>query len=94
MEAGMIKEIENLHKNGVSWKRLESFGLEYRQTALFLQNKISKEQMIENLNRDIWDFVKRQRTWFKTNKKIVWINPLKKSEVAKANKLVKNFIKK
>jgi tRNA A37 N6-isopentenylltransferase MiaA len=49
--------------------------------------------MIENLNRDIWDFVKRQRTWFKINKKIVWINPLKKNEVAKANKLVKNFIK-
>ena len=75
IEAGMIKEIENLHNDGVSWKRLESFGLEYRQTALFLQNKINLEKMKENLNREIWDFVKRQRTWFKTNKKIHWFKP-------------------
>jgi tRNA dimethylallyltransferase len=101
IKAGMIKEIENLHKNGVSWKRLESFGLEYRQTALFLQNKItlstplktSKEQLIENLNREIWNFVKRQRTWFKGNKNIIWINPLKKSDIIKAEKVVKKFIK-
>jgi len=102
IEVGMIKEIENLHKNGVSWKRLESFGLEYRQTALFLQKKInlstplktSKEQMIENLNREIWNFVKRQRTWFKANKKIVWINPLKKSDIIKAEKFTKKELSK
>ena len=105
IKAGMIKEIENLHKDGVSWKSLESFGLEYRQTALFLQNKINLERMIENLNREIWNFVKRQRTWFKRNppvlqkatawqsKKIVWINPLKKSDIIKAEKLVKIRIK-
>lgn len=93
IEAGMIKEIENLHKNGVSWKRLESFGLEYRQTALFLQKKINQEQMIENLNREIWNFVKRQRTWFKTNKKINWINPLKNKEIEKINKQIRQFIK-
>ncbi|MCX6717438.1 MAG: tRNA (adenosine(37)-N6)-dimethylallyltransferase MiaA [Candidatus Taylorbacteria bacterium] len=92
IEAGMIKEIENLHNAGVSWKRLESFGLEYRQTALFLQNIIGLEKMKENLNREIWNFVKRQRTWFKTNKEIVWINPLKKSDIIEANKLTKRFI--
>ena len=75
IDKGMIEEIKNLHKNGVSWKRLESFGLEYRQTALFLQDKITKEQTIENLKKEIWNFVKRQRTWFKTNKKIQWFRP-------------------
>ena len=94
IDKGMIKEISNLHKNGVSWKRLESFGLEYRQTALFLQNKITKEHMIKNLNREIWNFVKRQRTWFKTNKKIIWISPLKKKEITKINKQIRQFIKK
>lgn len=81
LRVGMIKEIENLHKNGVSWKKLEGFGLEYRHIALFLQNKVSKDEMIENLNQDIFKFVKRQRTWFKRNKKIKWIknstNPMK-----------------
>lgn len=81
LRVGMIKEIENLHKNGVSWKKLEGFGLEYKHIALFLQNKVSKDEMIENLNQDIFKFVKRQRTWFKRNKKIKWIknstNPMK-----------------
>ena len=75
IELGMIKEVTRLHKQGVSWKRLESFGLEYRQTALFLQNKITKEEMILNLKNDIWHFVKRQRTWFKRNKTIKWFEP-------------------
>jgi tRNA dimethylallyltransferase len=81
LKVGMIKEVENLHKNGVSWKRLEGFGLEYKHIALFLQNKVSKDEMIENLNRGIFKFVKRQRTWFKRNKEIKWIknstNPMK-----------------
>ncbi|MFH0755154.1 MAG: tRNA (adenosine(37)-N6)-dimethylallyltransferase MiaA [bacterium] len=73
IKAGMIQEVKKLHKNGVSWKRLESFGLEYKQVAFFLQNKIKKEQMIENLKNEIWHFVKKQRTWFKKNKKIIWL---------------------
>ena len=72
LKLGMIREVKNLHQNGVSWKRLESFGLEYRNVALFLQKKITREQMIENLNKEIWQYVKRQRTWFKRNKNIKW----------------------
>jgi tRNA dimethylallyltransferase len=87
---GMIHEIKKLHKNGISWKRLESFGLEYRETALFLQNKITKKQMIENLKNEIWHFVKRQRTWFKRNKKIKWFEPKQTSLIIKK---IKNFIK-
>ena len=75
IRAGMINEIRKLHEQGVSWKRLESFGLEYRQTALFLQKKIPKDQMIENLKKEIWHFVKRQRTWFKRNEAIGWFEP-------------------
>ena len=75
IRAGMINEIKNLHKEGVSWKRLESFGLEYRQTALYLQGKISKDEMTENLKKEIWQFAKRQRTWFKRNKDIKWFKP-------------------
>jgi len=81
IKLGMIKEIAKLHAQGVSWKRLESFGLEYKQTALYLQKKITREQMIENLKNEIWHFVKRQRTWFKRNKNIKWFEPTKISEI-------------
>jgi tRNA dimethylallyltransferase len=65
MQKGMIKEVKSLHANGVSWPRLESLGLEYKYLALFLQNKLSKQEMLEQLEKAIWHYVKRQRTWFK-----------------------------
>jgi tRNA dimethylallyltransferase len=65
MKTGMVKEVENLRNQGISWKRLESFGLEYRYLALFLQGKLSKEEMLKELEMAIWHYAKRQRTWFK-----------------------------
>ncbi len=62
---GMIKEVEQLHKQGVAWSRLEALGLEYRYIALYLQNKLSMTSMLEQLENTIWQYVKRQRTWFK-----------------------------
>lgn len=65
MKTGMVKEVENLHKEGVSWKRLESLGLEYRYLALYLQGKLSRTEMLTQLEMAIWHYAKRQRTWFK-----------------------------
>ena len=90
IRAGMVNEVKKLHKEGISWKRLESFGLEYRQTALFLQGKITREQMLENLKNEIWHYAKRQRTWFKRNKQIKWLKP---GQFKIISRLLKNFIK-
>jgi len=94
IKIGMIKEIKDLHeKEKVSWKKLESFGLEYRHVALYLQGKLTKEEMLEKLNSQIWHFAKRQKTWFKRDKNIIWINPSKKADRAKALKAVDKFLR-
>lgn len=67
IRAGMIKEAEELHKKGLSYKRMQELGLEYKYLALFLQNKISREEMISQLETKIWQYAKRQRTWFRRN---------------------------
>jgi tRNA dimethylallyltransferase len=71
---GMIKEVENLHKAGLSWKRMEELGLEYRHISQYLQKMITKSEMLEKLNREIWHYAKKQMTWFKRDKRIWWIN--------------------
>ena len=86
---GMIAEVARLHKNGVSWKKLESFGLEYRHIAQHLQGRVSKDKMIEDLNIAVRQYAKRQRTWFKRNKEIHWFDPTKKSSLNKILKLIK-----
>lgn len=92
IKKGMIKEIKDLHeKEKVSWKRFESFGLEYRYVSYFLQGKLTKNEMIEELNTAIWHFAKRQNTWFKRDKNTIWINPLKDSDKQKAIKEIKKF---
>jgi tRNA dimethylallyltransferase len=65
MKSGMVSEVKKLHEAGLSWRRLESLGLEYRYLALFLQNKLSKADMLTQLELAIWHYAKRQRTWFK-----------------------------
>ncbi|KKQ07067.1 MAG: tRNA dimethylallyltransferase [Candidatus Moranbacteria bacterium GW2011_GWE2_36_40] len=70
---GMINEVENLHKNGVSWEWMERIGLEYRWISRFLQNKVELEEMKKLLYFDIIHFAKRQMTWLKRNKNIIWL---------------------
>lgn len=89
LSQGMIKEVKNLRQQGVSWKRLEDFGLEYRWLARFLQNKISREEMVERLQKDIEHFAKRQMTWFKRNKRIRWVENYEQAE-----KLAEKHLKK
>jgi tRNA dimethylallyltransferase len=73
IKAGMIKEAENLHAKGLTYKRMESLGLEYRCMARFLKGEIFREEMIFELETKIWQYVRRQRMWFKRNKEIKWM---------------------
>lgn len=72
LEAGMIDEVRKLHDDAVSWQRLENFGLEYKYISEFLQDKINEREMIDLLKTKIWQYAKRQRTWFKRDTRIKW----------------------
>ncbi len=72
LKQGMVAEVKRLHDQGVSWKRLESFGLEYRFVAYFLQKKITRIEMREQLQKAIWQFSRRQMTWFR-GMNVEWI---------------------
>ncbi len=74
IKRGMIAEAKNLHEQGLSWKRMNDLGLEYRALADYLTKNISKEELISRLNTEIWQYAKRQKTWFKRNKDIEWID--------------------
>ncbi len=92
MKEGMVVEAKKLHSKGVSFSRMESLGLEYKYLALFLQKKLTKTDMLRDLESAIWQYSKRQMTWFQKNKKIIWLDPALKSTEAKASKLVKYFL--
>ncbi|HEA84404.1 MAG TPA: tRNA (adenosine(37)-N6)-dimethylallyltransferase MiaA [Candidatus Wildermuthbacteria bacterium] len=88
LEKGMVAEIEKLHALGVSYKRLEELGLEAKYIALYLQGKLLKEEMEEQLLTAIVKFSKRQLTWFGKDKRIHWITQRKEAE-----NLVRKFLR-
>ncbi|MCL5733853.1 MAG: tRNA (adenosine(37)-N6)-dimethylallyltransferase MiaA [Patescibacteria group bacterium] len=88
LKAGMINEIKKLHRQGVSWQKLDDFGLEYRFISRYLRGLISKKEMIERLEKEIAAYAKRQMTWFRRDKNIQWV---KNSN--EALMIIKRFLK-
>ncbi len=81
LSGGMIEEVQRLVAGGLSWQRLNAFGLEYRYVASFLKKEISESEMKEKLLSEIWHYAKRQRTWFKKDKRIQWFSPSEKEKM-------------
>ena len=77
MKAGMLEEAVRLNRAGLSYERLESFGLEYRALAEYLQKKITDTELSTELPQAILHYAKRQRSSLrrleKQGVKIHWI---------------------
>lgn len=87
---GMIDEVQKLHQDGLSWKKMTSFGLSYKLIPEYLKEKnASEEELIEKIYLAEKDYAKRQLTWFKKDKRIVWLE-----EYPEIEKKVKYFLKK
>lgn len=89
LKKGMVAEAKRLHSQGLSWKRMDELGLEYRYLEKFLKEEISKTEMTEKLKSEIWKYARRQMTWFRKDKRIKWI-----SKERQAEKLIKEFLDK
>jgi len=74
IKQGMLAEVKRLRANDLAWQRLENFGLEYRYLAQYLQGKLSRAEMVKQLESAIYHYAKRQLTWFRRDKRIIWIN--------------------
>lgn len=73
IQNGLIEEVKNL------LKKYESFptamqGLGYKEVVEYLQNKLTKEEMIEKIKQETRRYAKRQITWFKSYKNAIWLD--------------------
>ena len=83
----MVQEVERLHapkiagtdgaaaSAGLSWERMDELGLEYKYIAQYLQNKMPRTELVETLANKIWQYARRQKTWFKRDNRITWLPP-------------------
>lgn len=81
MRRGMVAEGRLLAKR-VGLKRLREFGLEYRLLADYLQDKISKEELVRRIERADWQYSKRQWRWFKRDGSTRWFDTASSPRIA------------
>lgn len=75
LEQGLIDEVENLVKKYSNFPTAMQ-GLGYKEVVEFLNKKISKEEMIDKIKQESRRYAKRQLTWFRKNKEIIWLDGL------------------
>jgi tRNA dimethylallyltransferase len=90
MSQGMVHEVQKLLDDGVSHERLEALGLEYRYISRLLRGEFRDEdEMVERLKYAIHDFTRRQLTWYRKDKRIVWIEG---EDGGRAKEIVRTFL--
>jgi tRNA dimethylallyltransferase len=84
LQAGLVEEVRRLQEEGLSWERLDAFGLEYRYVGRHLRGELTWEAMVETLAARIRQFANRQETWFRGMEKkgvrIHWVDPGQEEE--------------
>ena len=77
LNSGMINEVKHLIDIGISPETLIYYGLEYKFITLYLMGKLTRDEMVRDLETAIHQFAKRQMTWFRGMErkgiKINWI---------------------
>lgn len=73
IESGLIEEVEGILKK---YQRFPTAmqGLGYKEVVLYLEGKYKKEEMIEKIKQETRRYAKRQMTWFRKNKSIIWLD--------------------
>lgn len=94
LQAGLLEEVQRLHDNGLSWERLEFFGLEYRDAARHLQGNLDADAFFTALFTHIRRFCKAQDVWFrKMERQGTVIHWLPEGDPGEAEKLVALFLR-
>ena len=93
LKLGLVEEVWMLHQNGVSWEKLDWFGLEYRYVSRYLKNELTFDQMRTELLAKIRHFCKSQDIWFrKMEREGIAIHWIPEGDTATAESLVARWL--
>lgn len=91
LKAGLEEEIKKFILKKVSWYTQAMSALGYSQWRNFFERKASRGETINLWNKEEKSYAKRQITWFKRDKRIVWFDITKPGWQKSVEKLVKRW---
>lgn len=71
---GLVEEVRRLKDMGCKRDMVSMQGLGYKEIFAFLDGECSLEEAVYRIKRDTRHFAKRQLTWFKREKNVIWVN--------------------
>ena len=71
---GLIDEVKGLHEDGYTKDMVSMQGLGYKEILEYLDGECSLEDAVCRIKRDTRHFAKRQVTWFKRERDVIWVN--------------------
>lgn len=74
IEDGFLDEVKQLKAEGVAREMLSMQGLGYKELFAYLDGEISFAEAKELIKRDTRHFAKRQLTWFKREREVIWVD--------------------
>ena len=89
LESGLVDEVKALHNKGYTKDMVSMQGLGYKEILDYLNGEITLERAIYLIKRDTRHFAKRQLTWFRREKTVIWVN---KQEFGYDNQLILEYI--
>lgn len=74
LKDGLVKEVAALKSMGCTRDMVSMQGLGYKEILAYLEGELSLKETIYRLKRDTRHFAKRQITWFKREREVIWLN--------------------
>ena len=90
LKAGLIEEVRALRDRGCHKGQVSMQGLGYKEILSFLEGEITLEEAVYLIKRDTRHFAKRQLTWFRREKDVIWID---KKEFLYDDKKIMSYMK-
>lgn len=74
MEQGLLKEVEQLKKQGCTRNMVSMQGLGYKEILDYMDGVYPLDEAVRIIKRDTRHFAKRQLTWFRREREVIWVN--------------------
>ena len=74
VEEGLVKEVQALKDRGYTKDMVSMQGLGYKEMFDYLEGRCTLEEAVRRIKRDTRHFAKRQITWFKRERDVIWID--------------------
>ena len=79
MEQGLLEEVTRLKQMGCHKDMVSMQGLGYKEILAYLDGECSLEEAVDLLKKETRHFAKRQLTWFRRERDVIWFDKSKYS---------------